>query len=250
MHFYPYKLKAFSFVFMLALAPAALSAQQSDTAAVTAQPAEAQAGVPVTGTITDANTGLPLAGINVLIPGFSAVLTDDSGHFTLNVPDYSATITVAGDGRQTRQVALKGRQSVSVSVYDEAFRSVYDVAHLPQQQKPMNQTTQAVASLNLADKWQYPQETPDNYLQGRIAGLHVTRRSGTPGIGSIMSLRGINSLNTTNQPLVVVDGMLFDMNDYGGSLIGNYFSNPLANIDLKDVDNITFIRDAASQYGS
>ena len=63
-------------------------------------------------------------------------------------------------------------------------------------------------------------------------------------------MRGINSLNTTNQPLVVVDGMIFDMNDNGGSLIGNYFSNPLANIDLKDVDNIPFIKDAASMYGS
>jgi len=250
MHFYPFKLKAFTFVFIFVLTPTVMWAQQTDSAAVEATPAKAPAGVPLTGTITDADNNQSLAGISVSIPGFSAALTDDNGNFTLNVPNYSATVTISGEGQQTRQIALKGRQSIQVSVHDEAFRSVYDMANLPHSQKPLNQTVHSLASLNLADKWQYPYETPDNYLQGRIAGLNVTRRSGTPGIGSILSLRGINSLNTTNQPLVVVDGMIFDMNDYGGSLIGNYFSNPLANIDLKDVDNITFIKDAASMYGS
>jgi len=247
MHIYLPKIKVLSCTIAFLLLTLNLFAQQTDS---TATAERVITGVKVTGTITDADNGLPLPGISVAMPGFSAALTDDNGIFSLTVPDYMTTLLVSGIGHQTKEVALKGRNSVNVSLYDESFTSVYDLANLPKSQIPLSQTVHSVVSLNMADKWQQPTQTPDNYMQGRIAGLNVIRRSGTPGIGANMFLRGFSSLNTSNQPLVVVDGMIYDMNDYGGSQIGNYFSNPLSNIDLKDIDNITFIKDAASMYGS
>lgn len=247
MYVYLPSLKSLTFTVALSLLTVNLFAQQADSTVATQR---VVTGVKVSGTIRDVRTGDPLPGVSVSIPGFSAALTDDSGNFTLTVPDYSATLLVAGEGRQGKAVALKGRSQLTLDLGEDAMASVYDLAYLPGGQKPLNETVNSVVSINLNDKWQQPTESVDTYLQGKVAGLNVSRRSGTPGIGANMFLRGLSSLNASNQPLVVVDGMLFDMNDYGGSQIGNYFANPLANIDIKDIDNITFIKDAASVYGA
>ncbi|MFA1771539.1 SusC/RagA family TonB-linked outer membrane protein [Rufibacter glacialis] len=221
----------------------------SDTVAVARQPV---GGVVVTGTVTAAATKLPLAGISVSVPGYSAALTDDKGTFSLSVPSSASTLTLEGEGFQRKEVAIKGRSQLMVSLHEGNFTSIYDIAVLPNNiDKPINQVTGAVVSLNPSlQKWSTSAESPENYLQGKVAGLNVVRRSGTPGIGANLFLRGYSSLYTTNQPLIIVDGMIYDMNDYGGSIISNHFTNPLSNIDIKDIDNITVIKDAASLYGS
>ncbi|WP_255478695.1 SusC/RagA family TonB-linked outer membrane protein [Rufibacter sp. XAAS-G3-1] len=204
------------------------------------------------GTVTSAATKLPVAGISVSVPGYSAALTDDKGNFSLNIPSSSSSLILEGEGFQRKEVPVKGRSNVTVSLYEGAFNSLYDIAVLPNSiSKPINQVTGAVVSLDPSQqKWSTSAETPENYLQGKVAGLNVVRRSGTPGSGANLFLRGYSSLYTTNQPLIIVDGMMYDMNDYGGSIISNHFTNPLSNIDIKDIENITVIKDAASIYGS
>ena len=91
---------------------------------------------------------------------------------------------------------------------------------------------------------------PDGILQGRIPGLNVIRRSGTPGVGANLFLRGYNSLYATNKPLIVIDNMIYDANEYGESIIANHYSNPMALIDIKDIDDITVLKDASSIYGT
>ncbi|RZL98080.1 MAG: hypothetical protein EOO88_61370, partial [Pedobacter sp.] len=76
------------------------------------------------------------------------------------------------------------------------------------------------------------------------------RRSGSPGVGANLFLRGINSLYGTNKPLIVIDGIPYDINDYGTSIIANNYTNPLALINAQDIDNVTVIKDAASIYGA
>ncbi len=83
-----------------------------------------------------------------------------------------------------------------------------------------------------------------------MAGLNSIRRSGTPGVGANLYLRGYNSLFGTNKPLIVVDDMLYDVNDYGESIIANNYTNPLALINVQDIDNITVLKDASSIYGT
>jgi TonB-linked SusC/RagA family outer membrane protein len=83
-----------------------------------------------------------------------------------------------------------------------------------------------------------------------VAGLNSIRRSGTPGVGANLFLRGYNSLYATNKPLIIVDGMIYDANDYGESIIANNYTNPLALINVQDIDNITVLKDAASIYGT
>lgn len=224
-----------------------IESQQEELPVTNVQP---QGGVKVRGTISEASSGSALEGINVSVPGYSSSITDKNGSFEIMVPANASTMIVSGAGYHTKEVAVKGRSEVTVKLHEDRFNSVYRTAFLPSTQKPLSRVVNSVVSVSTPNKFQTSSETPENYFQGKVPGLNMIRRSGTPGIGTFMSLRGFNSLQATNQPLVVVDGMIYDMNDYGGSLINNYFSNPLEFIDIKDIDNITVVKDATSMYGS
>ncbi|MDE3236713.1 MAG: SusC/RagA family TonB-linked outer membrane protein [Bacteroidota bacterium] len=204
----------------------------------------------VSGIIRDAATGKPMPAVNISIPEFSAALTDDNGKFIIKVPDYNATLFISTEGYQSKEVALKGRKKITASLYDEAFNSFYDNAVLPQGTKSLNQVVNAVTSINTDGNWGRSTETPDGFLQGKAAGLNATMRSGTPGVGAYMIMRGYNSLYATNQPLIVVDGMIYDINDYGSSIIANHYTNALSDIDVRDIANVTVMKDGSSLYGT
>lgn len=205
----------------------------------------------VSGIIQLSSTGEKLGGISVSVPGFAAAISTNDGSFTIKVPDPDAVLYLSGDGFADKQVALKGRQHVSVQMYEEGFNSQYEQAGLLFGVKPKNFVPYSLQSINTDDKWsQNVTETPGSYLQGRIAGLNVTRHSGTPGIGSNMTLNGINSLRATNQPLIVVDGVVYDNTEYGHSLVLGNIYNPLSDIDLKDIECITVLKSGNSTYGT
>jgi len=207
--------------------------------------------LPVHGTIYDGITGKPVSGINVSFGDYAASITNDRGEFDLKVPSYQVTISISGQGYQDKEVALKGRSIITARIFQEPFFSVYDQAYLPYQKERLSQTSNSVSSLFMEDRWaRTTVESPDSYLQGMVAGLDVIRKSGTPGIGANMFLRGYNSLLATNEPLIVVDGMPYDNHEYGTSFITGYVSNPLSDIDIRDIDNITVIRDGSTTYGT
>ena len=205
----------------------------------------------ISGVVKDAATGKPVAGINIGVFEFSAAISDDRGRFTINVPNYNAVLTLSGQGYQLKEVPLKGRHKLTdILIFEDSYNSVYDVAQMPVKSTPINQLVNSVTAISTGGSWETASETPDTYLQGKVAGLNAIRRSGTPNIGANLFLRGYNSLYGTNAPLVVVDGMIYDNNHYGSSLIGGHITNALADIDLKDISNITVIKDAASMYGT
>ncbi|MGI4020994.1 MAG: SusC/RagA family TonB-linked outer membrane protein [Janthinobacterium lividum] len=204
----------------------------------------------ITGFVKDASNNKPLGGINISVFEFSAAITDDKGAFTIKVPEYDAVITVSGPGFQAKDIALRGRKSITVALFEDTYNSIYDIAQTPFGKVPQNQATNALTSINTQGGWEAANETTDSYLQGKVAGLNAVRRSGTPGMGANLFLRGYSSLYATNKPLIVVDGVIYDNNHYGNSLIGGHVYNPLEQIDVRDVDNITVIKDGSSIYGS
>ena len=206
--------------------------------------------VELKGKVTDAATHQPLRAIRVTYQNYSAAITDSAGGFVLKVPNYDVTVMLQGEGYQAKEVALKGRRVVSASLYEDTYVSYYDGANLPLGTQSVNRIPFAVTSAQATRNWAHTAETPDALLQGKVAGLNVIRRSGTPNIGANFFLRGISSLYTSNQPLIVVDGVIYDSQDYGGSLISGNYTNPLAYIDVKDIDNITVIKDGSSTYGT
>ena len=179
----------------------ALLAQDNTDTAVTIKiiPAvKEQPGVTVTGVIKDAATGKPLSAINVSVPEFSAALTDDNGNFSIKVPGYNATLFISAEGFQSKEIPLRGSKNVTAVLYEEAYNSIYDNVTLPFGVRSQNQTVNAIGSVNTGGAWNRPLESPDSYLQGKVAGLHPVMRSGTPNLGAYLMLRGYTSLYATN----------------------------------------------------
>lgn len=246
-----YYLKRIALLSAFALPFSAVQAQ--DTAAVkpdTVLAEKQRKGYPLSGTITDAATKKGFVGVRVQVENFSAAITDENGNFTLNVPSYHTDILVSADGYEPRQISLKGRTSVNEALLDETHSSFQELVTMPLSTNLHRTVAAAVSKYDNKVGWGRPDETLDALLQGQVAGLNAIRRSGTPGAGANMFLRGYNSLFATNKPLIVIDGMLYDANDYGESIIANNYTNPLALIDVKDIDNITVLKDAASIYGT
>lgn len=204
----------------------------------------------LTGKITEASTKKGLLGINLSVENYSASITDENGSFTLNVPSWDADVLVSGDGYETRLISLKGRKTLDISLLDEGHNSFQEIVTLPFGKTMLRNIPASIGKYNTSNEWIRPEETVDALLQGQVAGLNSIRRSGAPGAGANLFLRGYNSLFGTNKPLIVVDGMIYDANDYGESIIANNYTNPLALINVQDIDNITVIKDAASIYGT
>lgn len=226
-----------------------LAAQQLPNATTTVEKSVSGNELRVGGRLIDAATKKGAVGARVEVEGFSAAITDADGKYSVKVPSYEATLIISGEGYNTVHVPLRGRKSVDVSLLDASYESMYEPVTLPFGIKTKKNIPASVAQYNVAG-WQNITESPDALLQGRIAGLHSIRRNGTPGTGANLFLRGFNSLYGTNRPLIVIDNMLYDANDYGESIIANNTSNPLSLIDVKDIDNVTVLRDATSMYGT
>jgi TonB-linked SusC/RagA family outer membrane protein len=202
----------------------------------------------VTGSIISASTSRPLYGIQVMIPGISSAYTDTLGTFIIQVPDRNATLQVTGPGYQYKEVPLKGREVISVELHDQSFHSVYEPVKLPYSEKAYNTLVFAVEKFE--NSFVETSLSPEGIIKGKINGLNVISRSGSPGIGANMFLQGFSSLYATNQPLIIVDGMIYDNAGYSESLLSGYTHSPLTDIDIKDIESITVIKDGNSIYGS
>ncbi len=203
----------------------------------------------VTGTVLDAATSKPLGGMSISLPGISAAMTADNGTFTIKVPSYDVELSIQGPAYQQKRVALKGRTSVVVKLHDDRFKSVYENVLTPLGDINNSQITHSVTAINGTHSLSTA-VSPDQILQGNVAGLNTLLRSGMDGSGANMYLRGFNSIYSNNQPLLVIDGMILENISAGVSLIDGYLSTPLGTIDVKDIERITVLKDAATLYGT
>lgn len=228
------------------------SAQYStDTTTVKVQ-RRALKGPTIKGIIIDANTNKPIAGVSVAVTGFSASITNDNGRFSIVVPDYKANLLISLSGYHKKTVPVFKGKEVSVIIYPEQYNSIFREAVLPVGNRSVARTATAVSVIDPRGGWGLNSETLDTYLQGAAPGVNVIRKSGTPGIGANVFIRGLNSLYASNQPLYVVDGMIYNTESFGSSLTTGHANNPLQFIDTHDIESINIIKDAvgAITYGT
>lgn len=205
----------------------------------------------ITGRITTVLSGAAVAGLNISYLNLAETITDNKGYFSLKVPGLWVSIDIRGQGYQDKQVALKGKGNLDIVLYKNLQNTTFDEVPLTDGVlRAKTKVTASLAQVNTGSAGQYSGETPDSYFQGKVAGLGVTRRSGTPGAGAVFTLRGITSINTSNQPLIIVDGIIYDNESYGTSLVRGHEHNPLQSIDLKDIASVTVIKDALNTYGT
>ncbi|MBD8489780.1 SusC/RagA family TonB-linked outer membrane protein [Echinicola sp. CAU 1574] len=205
----------------------------------------------LTGKVVSKRTGAPLEGIGISYKDISATFSNSEGEFKLTVPSYSTTITVSFGDNVVKEIPVKGRNSLEIVLSDFELAEAGKVSvQLPYDERLSHQVTGAVSTVDLTDAWKGKANSPETAFQGEAAGVNMIRRSGTLGIGANTFIRGLGSLNADTKPLVVVDGMIYDMNEYEGSVINGFTSNPLSFIDVKDIDKVTFMKDGGSIYGT
>jgi TonB-linked SusC/RagA family outer membrane protein len=208
----------------------------------------------ITGSIIDAISKKPISGVQISYKQATTAITDDNGVFTLSVPSYQVSVIAEAAGYQSKEISISGRKELKISLNESISQeiTVYQESSLPTSITASNRRTAAAVGASMNDMWSRAIDSPDSYLQGKIAGLNVVRHSGIANSSATLMLRGITSLQATNQPLIIVDNMIYDNNQYGNSLISNYIDNPLANIDIRDISSVTVLKDAsaAALYGT
>lgn len=204
----------------------------------------------ITGVVLESVTLKPVAGASVTIPGIASSITDDEGKFSLSKTINGAILHVNIPGYAPQQVAVKGRKEITVLLYDKSFRPYYSQISTPFGVAENSKSTSSISVVSNKDSYKTGAVTPESVLQDGALGLNTIMRSGAPGSGGNMFLRGFNSLNATNQPLIVVDGIPFENSTIGTSLVAGNMITPLSGLDLKDIEDITILKDNTSIYGS
>lgn len=200
--------------------------------------------ITVSGTVVD-ELGEPLIGATVQQKGTSnGTSTDIDGNYTLSVSP-KATITVSYVGYNTQNIEVNGRNVINVTMQENS--AVLDeVVVVGYGQMKRSDLTGSVVSVGEDAVKKSISTSIDQVLQGRAAGVQIQANSGTPGASTSIRIRGINSLNATNQPIFVIDGVVID------SATDDESSNPLASINPSDIVSMDVLKDASATaiYGS
>jgi len=203
----------------------------------------------VTGTVSDAATGTVIAGANIDVAGVASAITDDDGHYKISLPKAEMIMTAVAEGYGKREISVRGRNVINIALYEQDYKGATKTVYTPLGDKSASNSVYSwfdITEDNLASN----AATPDVLLKMQASGLNVLTRSGMPASGSNFYLHGLNTMVAGAMPLFVVDEMPYENTFYSYSLIGNYFANPLASIDPKDIESITILKDGTSLYGS
>lgn len=203
----------------------------------------------VTGRVTDAN-GAPIAGASVQVKGTNAgTVTKTDGTYSINVPGNSRTLTISALGQTAQDVAINGQATVNVSLNASSERSLQEVVVVGYGTQRRRDLTGSVASVKAADIENKPFSSVDKALQGQVPGLQSVAGSGAPGANQQILIRGISSINASNSPLWVVDGVILNTGDVSRLTTT---ANLLSTLNPNDLESITVLKDAASTsiYGS
>lgn len=199
--------------------------------------------ISVNGIVTDPQ-GETLIGATVQLKDAAiGTTTDIDGKFTLVVPEGS-TLVFAYMGYNTQEVKASAQMKVQMQ---ESVQTLQEVVAIGYGTMKRSDITGSMVSVTSEDMQQTSSATMDQMLQGRAAGVEVNVNSGAAGAGSSVQLRGINSLNSTNEPIYVIDGAIVQASS--GS---DVYSNPLADLNPNDVESIEILKDASATaiYGS
>ena len=203
----------------------------------------AQGMVTVSGTVADSN-GDPLIGCSVQLKGSGVgTVTDLDGHFKLQVPE-GKTLTFSYIGYKTKE--LKAQKNMKVTLDDDTH-VLNEVVAVGYGTMKRSDITGSVVSVKAEDMEQTSAATMDQMLQGRAAGLTMTSNSGAAGSSTSIQIRGVNSLNSSNEPVYVIDGSI--VRSEAGQ---DTYSNPLDGLNPNDIESIEILKDASATaiYGA
>jgi len=185
----------------------------------------------INGTIKDATTGEPLAGVNVVVKGTTTgTISDVAGNFTLPVTNASSILLFSFIGYETQEIQLDGKTSFDIRLTSntELLNEVVVVGYGTQKKKDFTGAVARVTGKQMEIK---NTSNVQNLLLGNVPGLNVSFDASPKGGGSLQ-IRGKSSLNAGTSPLLVVDGVIYD--------------GELSDINPTDIEAIDVLKDASS----
>ena len=221
----------------------------------------------VQGVVISSEDNMPLIGASVYIkaedlskdgnsPTITGVITDIDGKFKISVPEGVTRLFCSYVGHEVQELKLvPGKDQYEITLFPSA-QMLDAVVVTGYQTVERRKLTAAVGKLNISDETIGAVKSIDQALAGQIAGLSVTSTSGAPGAPAKIRIRGTSSLNGTQDPLWVLDGIPLEGTDVPQSNVLNDVSNiqqsSIAGLNPADIENITVLKDAAATaiYGA
>ena len=212
----------------------------------------AQNTITVTGKVVAESDGQPVAGAYVLVNGTTiGTITDAEGKFGIKaVPADAKEIIVTFLGFSTASAPVQAEPLHIVMKEDATYlEDVVVVAYGSAKREAMTGSVTSVKGDQIAAA---PVTSVDKALAGKLAGVSVTSSTGQPGSTSSIRIRGTSSINASNSPLWVVDGIPVLTGDIASSSVGDAQSSLMTSLNPNDIESITVLKDAAAAavYGS
>ena len=196
----------------------------------------------VTGKVVDAATGEVLAGAKIKAYNNSlfTAMTGEDGTFTINIPDYVKSLSTDLEGYVLNTEALNGRESgVVIRLFSDRYLADYTAK------------TTGNRTVSTSDFATSSLITVDQELQNRLgADIRSIQRSAIPGMGNAMFIGGYNSLNINAQPLIVLDGVIYDMMYDETMIHSGYYNNLLSAINIDDIEDVQVLKNGTAIYGA
>ena len=195
----------------------------------------------IEGRVTDRETAEPIIGASVLVLGSTiGTVTDINGNYRLEAPENADKLIISYVGYESKVIVI-GNQSVININLDPDIKNLNEVVVIGYGVQERGDITTAIASINGEDLKDQPVASFDQAIIGKLAGVQVIQKTGEPGIGTSIRVRGTGSITAGNDPLVVVDGFPLD--------------NPslaFENLNVNDIESIEVLKDASASaiYGS
>ncbi len=199
----------------------------------------AQAARTVSGTVSD-ELGEPLIGVSVTLPGRTGgVTTDIDGNYQIAVPAGVSKIAFSYVGYNTLETEItSNRLDVSLEPSSQSLQEMVVIGYGTTKK---NDLTGSVSAISEKDFNKGVISSPEELINGKIAGVQITSAGGSPNAGATIRVRGGASLNASNDPLIVLDGVPMEV---GGGVDGS--GNFLSLINPNDIESMTILKDASS----
>ena len=199
--------------------------------------------ITVNGHVKD-TTGEPIIGATIRVSGVEGgAVSDIDGNFTIKAQSGS-TLSVSYIGYETQEVSAAS--NVVITLLDDAAKSLNEVVVIGYGVAKKNDLTGSVTAIKPDEKNHGMITSAQDMMQGKIAGVNVISNGGTPGGDATIRIRGGSSLNASNDPLIVIDGLALDRQGIKGA------PNALSMINPNDIESFTVLKDASATaiYGS
>ena len=199
----------------------------------------------IKGEVTDAQNGDPLIGATIMVEGEKGgTVTDFDGNFVLQVSSSAKKIKVSYIGYIDKILAISENMNVKLESDSKALADVVVIGYGTARKSDL---TGSVATVKAKDFNKGLVSSPEQLINGKVSGVQIMSNSGSASAGSTIRVRGGASLNASNDPLIVLDGVPLEQ----GGISGNS-SNFLSMINPSDIESMTVLKDASSTaiYGS